>query len=83
MVTGKNQRTKSRKQELQDNGSGRSRLSLPPSLLLQDEIDMEWPHSLLAMWASVEKQTPSTIFGTEEEPAQKNQHVANFQTSED
>ena len=40
----------------QNNGK-RGRLSLPPSLLLQGDMGMEEPHSLLAMYVSAEKQT--------------------------
>ena len=40
----------------QNNGK-RCRLSLPPSRLLQGDMGMGEPHSLLAMYASAEKQT--------------------------
>ena len=74
----------SSKQELPDSGSERGSLSLslPPSLSLQGDMGMGGPHSLLAMCASAETQTPSTIFGTEEEPTKKKYEV-NFQTTED
>ena len=40
----------------QNNGK-RVRLSFPPSLLLQRYLGMGDPHSLIAMYASAEKQT--------------------------
>ena len=44
------------RQELQNGGGGRDRLSFTPPLSLQGKIVMGGPHSLLAMYASVEKQ---------------------------
>ena len=69
-------------QELQDSGRERGCLSLLPSLLLQGEIGMEGPHSLLAMYVSAEMQTLDHIW-YRGRARQKNQHVVNFQTTED
>ena len=63
-----------------DRGRGCLSLSLPPSQLLQGEIGMEGPHSLLAMCASVEKQTLDHIW-YRGRARQKNQHMVNFQTT--
>ena len=46
-------------------------VSLQPSLLLQGDMGMGEPHSLLAMCASVERGKPVTMMGTEEENAKK------------
>ena len=43
---------------------------------------MEGPHSLLAMYVSAEKQTFDQIW-YRGRARQKNQHVVNFQTTED
>ena len=40
----------------QNSGSGRA-VSLQPSPLVQDDMGMREPHSLLAMYGSAEKQT--------------------------
>ena len=49
----------------QNSRSGKA-VSLQPSLLVQADIGMRKPNSLLAMYASVERGKPATMIGTEE-----------------
>ena len=59
----------------------REALSLSPSLLLQGDMGMGKPHSLLAMHASAtERQTCDHDWYRGKQP--KRQHVVNFQTTE-
>ena len=72
--------------------AGREAVSLSLSLyiyiyiyiLLQGEIGMEGPNSLLAMCASAENQIPRPYLVLRKSPLKKkNHHVVNFQTTED
>ena len=65
----------------QNNESGERPPLLRPSLSLQAEIGIGGPHSLLAIYVSVEKQTLDHIW-YRGRARQKNQHVMNFQTTE-
>ena len=47
----------------QNSGSGRA-ISLQPSLLVQGDMGMRKPHSLIAMYASAERGKPVTMIGT-------------------
>ena len=68
----------SSKQELQNSGSGRVRLSFTPSQSLQGDMVMGEPHSLLAMYVSAEQQN----FDHEGKNRRRSQHVVNLQTTE-
>ena len=48
----------------QNCGSGRA-VSLRPSLLVQADMGMRKPHSLLAMYASAERDKPVTMIVTD------------------
>ena len=48
----------------QNSGSGRA-VSLQPSLLVQADMGMRKPHSLLTMYVSAERARPATMIGTE------------------
>ena len=57
-------------------------LSFPPSQSLQGDVGVGGPHSLLAMCVSVGKQAFDRIW-YRGRTRQENQHVVNFQTTED
>ena len=44
----------------------REAVSLQPSLVVQGDMGIRKPHSLLAMYASAERDRPATMIGTEE-----------------
>ena len=68
------------KQELQNSGSGKA-VSPPPSLLLQGDMGIGGPHSLLAMCTSAEKQIWDYVwYWGRNHQKKKRQHVVNFQT---
>ena len=54
-------------------------VSSPPSLLLQGDVGMGEPHSLLAIYASTERQTCD--HDLRKKPLKKNQHMGNFQNT--
>ena len=79
MVTGKNQRMDY--SSMQNNGK-KDCLSLPPSQSLQGDVGVGGPHSLLAMCISAGRQAFDHIW-YQERADQENQHMVNFQTTED
>ena len=62
--------------------AGREAVSLTHPLSLQGEIGMWGPHSLLAIYVSMERQTPWPYLVLRKSPPPK-KNVANFQTTED
>ena len=61
------------------NNEKKGPLSLPPSLLLQGDMSMGEPHSLLAVYASAEKQIcDHKLVLRKKRPKKKSQHVVNF-----
>ena len=62
------------------NNGKRGRFSLHPSLLIQGDMGMGRPHSLLNVYASAERQTCD--YDGYWEGNRQNHHVMNFQTTE-
>ena len=50
----------------QESAVEREAISLLPSLLVQDDMDMRKTHSLLVMYASAERDRPATRISVEE-----------------